>query len=148
MRRALAVVEGDEAAKDLVREAAELAAGVGAELVLVHVTTEAEFETRREDLERIPNREANYNVGQALEGAKRYARDIGREVLDDLDVEYRVVGRLGDKAEEILATAADEDCDHIFITGAKRSPTGKAVFGDTTQQVILDFEGAVTVVTV
>ena len=148
MKRALAVVEGDEAAKDLVREAGELAAGVGAELILVHVTTEEEFEAHREELEQIPKQEANYNVGQAIDGAKRYAGDIGREALEGVDVEYRVVGRLGNKARQILATAEEEDCDHIFLTGRKRSPTGKAVFGDTTQSVILDFDGAVTVVTV
>ena len=148
MKRALAVVEGDEAAKSLVREAGELAAGVGAELVLVHVTTEAEFEEQREDLEKIPKQEANYNVGQAIDGAKRYAGDIGKEVLAGIDVNYRVVGRLGAKSSQILATAEEEDCDHIFLTGAKRSPTGKAVFGDTTQDVILGFDGAVTVVTV
>lgn len=148
MKRALAVVEGDETAKSLVREAAELAAGVGAELVLVHVTTEEEYEAHREDLEQIPEPDTSLSVGQALEGARRFAEEIAREVLEDHDIEYSVVGRLGDKADEVLAVADEEGCDHVFLTGAKRSPTGKAVFGDTAQEVILDFDGAVTVITV
>jgi nucleotide-binding universal stress UspA family protein len=147
MERALAVVEADETTKDLVREAGELAGAVGAGLVLVHVTREDEYEDRREELEAIPKQEAQYSIGQALQGARNFAADIGAEVLDDVDVEYEVVGRLGDVSDEVLAVADEEGCDHIFMTGQKRSPTGKAVFGDETQQVILEFDGAVTVVT-
>jgi len=148
MERALAVVEGDDAAKDIVRKAGELAAATGADLVLVHVTDEEEYDRQREQLESIPTRETQYSVGQALEGARKFAEDIGAEVLADLDVEYEVVGRLGDKADKVLSTAEEYDADHVFISGRKRSPTGKAVFGDVTQEVILEFDGAVTVVTV
>jgi len=148
MERALAVVEGSDAAKDLVREAGELAAATGAELVLVYVTDEDEYDRRREELESIPRRETQYSIGQALEGARQFAEDIGREVLDDEDVDYRAVGRLGELHEEVLAAAEEHDADHVFIAGRKRSPAGKAVFGDATQRVILDFDGAVTVVTV
>jgi nucleotide-binding universal stress UspA family protein len=148
MDRALAVVEADETTKDLVREAGELAAGVDAELVLLHVTDEDEYEKRRGDLERIPEIDTQYSLGQAEQGARQFAEDIGREVLADVDVDYEAVGRIGDEDEEVLGAAAAEGCDHVFITGQKRSPTGKAVFGDVTQSVILDFEGAVTVVTV
>ncbi len=141
-------MEGTDAAKDLVWDAGELAAAVGAELVLVHVTTEEEYDDRREELESIPRRETQYSIGQALDGARQFARDVGREVLADLDVEYQAVGRVGDAREEILTVAAEHDCDHVFVAGRKRSPTGKAVFGDHTQQIILDFDGPVTVVTV
>ena len=55
MERALAVVEGTEETKQLVREAGELAAGVDAELLLLHVTTEEEFSDRASTLASIPN---------------------------------------------------------------------------------------------
>lgn len=148
MNRALAVVEGTDAAKELVGQAGELAAAVGAKLVLVHVTTEEEYDDRREELENIPRLETQYSIGQALDGAQQFARDIGHEVLEDLDVEFEAVGRVGDERDEILTVASDYDCDHVFIAGRKRSPTGKAMFGDVTQKVILDFDGPVTVVTV
>jgi len=32
----------------------------------------------------------------------------------------------------------------VFLTGKKRSPTGKAVFGDRSQAIILNFDGPVT----
>ena len=47
MERAIAVVEASDSAKDLVHEAGELAAGVDAELILVHVTTDEEYADRR-----------------------------------------------------------------------------------------------------
>ena len=147
MERALAVVEATEAAKDLVREAAELADGVGAELVLVHVTDEEAYAERREAMEKIPDHTVAYSVGRASDGARDFAEDIGKEVLGDTDIKFEAIGRVGDKRDRILETADRYGCDHVFLTGRKRSPTGKAIFGDTAQQIILDFDGAVTVVT-
>ena len=86
-------------------------------------------------------------AGQALEGARQFAADLGHEVLDGVDVGYQATGRVGDERDEILNAANEFDCDHVFLAGRKRSPTGKALFGDRTQSVILDFDGAVTVVT-
>lgn len=147
MERAIAVMEPTETAKVLLREAGELAAGVDAELILVYGTTEEEYNDRREDMARIPDIDTTYSVDQAIDGARRFARDMGRDVLADIDVEWEAVGRIGDKAEEVLELAAERDCDHIFIAGRKRSPTGKALFGDDTQRVILDANVPVTVLT-
>lgn len=145
MERALAVVSGDERTKELVREAGELAAGVDAELVLLHVTDEEEFAERSAALASVPDFDTSYTVENARDGAREYAKDVARDVLDDLDVEYEAVGALGEEAEEILDVAEDRDCDHVFLTGRRRSPTGKALFGDVAQTVILNFEGAVTI---
>ena len=147
MDHALAVVGADEVTKDLVREAGELAEGVGAKLTLICVTTEEEYDEEREALEALPRGEVSYSITQALDGARNFARDIGRELLEDLDVEYETAGAIGDRGDTILLEAERRGCDHIFLTGQRRSPTGKAIFGDVTQQVILDFEGPVTVVT-
>jgi nucleotide-binding universal stress UspA family protein len=147
MERALAVVDADESTKALVREAGKLAAAVGAELVLLHVTSSDEYEEMRQTMESIPNNPVGYSAQKAREGAEDFAADIGREGLSDIDVSYEAVGRVGDEQSEILETAEAYDCDHLFIAGEKRSPTGKALFGDLTQSVILNFDGPVTVVT-
>lgn len=147
MDHALAVVGADDVTKDLVREAGELAAGVDAKLTLLCVTSEEEYAEEREALESVPEADVTYSVEQALEGARSFARDVGREVLEDVDVEYETSGAVGDRGETILERAATEGCDHVFLTGQRRSPTGKAIFGDATQRVILDFDGPVTVVT-
>lgn len=147
MERGLAVVEPTEAATELVHQAGEFAAGVDADLVLIHVTTEQEYSARREAMASIGSGAENYTVSKVQEGATRFARDLGQEVLSEFDVEYEVVGLLGEKAEQILDAAKKYDCDHIFLAGRRRSPAGKALFGDATQRVVLDFDGPVTVVT-
>lgn len=147
MDRAIAVVEASDSAKQLVEEAGELAAGVGADLLLLHVTTETEYGERRESMANIPDFDVTYTIDEATDGARKFASDIGRDVLSDVDIEPTSVGRVGDKGDEILALADDRDADHIFIAGRKRSPTGKAIFGDVTQRIILEFDGAVTVIT-
>lgn len=148
MDHALAVVGATDAAKDLVREAGKLAAGVDADLTLLHVTTEDDYEEQRMQMEQISGYNASYSVTQARQGAKNFAADVGREVLGDVDVDWEAVGALGDAGEKVLDEADRLGCDHVFATGDKRSPTGKALFGDDTQRIILDFDGPVTVLTV
>ena len=147
MERALAVVDADESTKALVQEAGELAAAVGAELVLLHVTSQDEYEEMRKTMESIPNSPVGYSARKARDGAEDFAADIGREVLEGIGVSYEAVGAVGDEQRQILETAEEYDCDHLFIAGEKRSPTGKALFGDLTQSIILNFDGPVTVVT-
>lgn len=145
MERALVVVEAKDATKDLVREAGTLTAGVDAELVLLHVTTEAEFQGRQESLASVTDLDTEYGVGSALEGAQRFAREVGNEVLGDQP--FTAKGRLGDPQDKILDVVNEEDVDHLFIHGKQRSPAGKAMFGDLAQAVILNFDGPVTVTT-
>lgn len=148
MRKALVVVDPADGVDRITREAGELAAGVGASLVLVHVTSEAEYDDDRRAMEDVLSMEGgSYNVEQAKDGARQFAEDLGKQVLRNIDVEWTSVGLVGDEYEKILQAAADFDCDHVFIAGRKRSPSGKAIFGDTTQQVILNFDDPVTVLT-
>lgn len=147
MERALAVVGTSKAAKSVVREAGELAAGVDADLFVIHVTTEEEYDEQRAELEDIPDEEVSYGVGQARQGAENFASDVASEVLEGIDVEWEAIGAVGDRVEAILEEARINDCDHVFVSGRKRSPTGKALFGDDTQQIILNYDGHVTVMT-
>lgn len=51
----------------------------------------------------------------------------------------------GDPADQILATATEIDVETIVMSGRKRSPTGKALFGSVTQSVLLGADRPVTV---
>lgn len=148
MRKALVVADAADGVDRITREAGELAAGVDASLVLLHVTTEEEYEDKRDAMADVAGLEGgSYDVSQASEGAKQFADDLAQQVLRNIDVEYEAVGAVGDKYEKVMQTAADYDCDHIFIAGRKRSPSGKAIFGDVPQRVILNFSDPVTVLT-
>lgn len=66
-------------------------------------------------------------------GAVRRAR----EILEDHGVEVTLDESSGDTATGILDAAAEHDAELIAVTGRKRSPTGKAIFGSVTQDVVL-----------
>ena len=60
-----------------------------------------------------------------------------RETLEAAGVTCVHYEASGDPANELLAAAEDVGADAICISGRKRRPTGKAVFGSVTQDVIL-----------
>lgn len=62
-----------------------------------------------------------------------------------VDSEVRgVVG--GDPVEQTNQMLADLDVDHLVVGGRRRSPTGKAVFGDQAQALLLSASCPVTYV--
>jgi nucleotide-binding universal stress UspA family protein len=138
----------DDENTELLEEAGEIASGVGAELIVLSLMTADEFREAREALDVVAEEEHTaYDDSVVIDAAKKQARETAKDVFDD-DVDYRVIGaRIGDaesEADRILEVADDNDADHVFITGQKRSPTGKAVFGDRVQSIILNFDGPVT----
>ena len=74
------------------------------------------------------------------EGASVHQLEAVREAsdrLDELGIEVNLLEASGSAADEILGYAEDYDVDQICVGGRKRSPTGKALFGSVTQDVIL-----------
>ena len=69
-----------------------------------------------------------------------------REALEDAGVDCVHYEASGDPAEELIAAAADVDADAICVSGRKRSPAGKAVFGSTTQALVLNADRPVLTV--
>ncbi|MFC6954494.1 universal stress protein [Halorubellus litoreus] len=60
------------------------------------------------------------------------------EVLEEAGVEYNLDEESGTPSDEIVERANELDVDCICVAGRKRSPTGKALFGSVSQDVILD----------
>ena len=151
MNRALVVVDESDAHRDLLEEAAPLAAGVGAELVVFSWITNEEINEQAELRESVEQAEhTSYSEPSALGPVEQFARRFTKETLTDagIDPEFETDVAVADDdelADEILEAAERNDCDHVFVVGRRRSPTGKAVFGDVAQRVILNFEGPVTV---
>lgn len=147
MERALVVVDDRETGEGLLTEVGEIAGGVNAEVVAVTLLTEEEYSSDIETLQQIGNVEhTNYEESPG-EFARNIAESLAAETIGS-DVEYSVVGGLveeGDEADRILEIARDRDCDYIYLNGKRRSPTGKALFGDRAQKVLLNFDDYVTV---
>lgn len=149
MDSALVVVRSDDDS-ELIAEAVSLAAGVDASVVVLSLLTTEEYEHDASVLHTIEDVE---NVDGESHTEESLATAIGREMYteavegttDDVDVE--VVGAVSDEeqSETVLQVARRNDCDHIFLSGGKRSPAGKALFGDFAQAVQLGFDGYVTV---
>lgn len=65
------------------------------------------------------------------------AGEISRPVFDDDDEEsYEIIPRVPserERAEMVIEVAEKGNADHVFSLVQKRSPTGKALFGDLAQ---------------
>jgi len=151
MDRALFVAQFDtEETRTLLREAGELAAGVEAELIILHVMEESEYEERAESRRAIRaideelTQLGGYPLTEATDDAQRLAERLGWDAIDHLPLEWLALGTVGREGKQILAVAEEFDADHLFVVGKRRSPSGKAIFGDLTQQLILEFPGPVT----
>ncbi len=139
----LALGPGDRDRIDSITDAAvDIAGPAGATVVLVHVFTDDEFDSAVGRLDFADPAEAEPD-----EVARRHStvRDIARS-LDDAGIGYRIAGRVGNHGEEIVEMAEHESADLVIVGGRKRSPTGKAVFGSTAQQVMLESPAPVTFV--
>lgn len=142
MQRALVVVEQSERGRELIEIAGELAEGVNATLLLVLAIDESSYV---EDIQRKIHSGIDVDSEKAaVAKAEESAAELGEEVLGDADLTYEAQGFMGSVPEDLLSLAEAEECDHVFVTGERRSPTGKAMFGDTAQRVLLNFDGPVT----
>ncbi|MGB9965656.1 universal stress protein [Halobacterium sp. CBA1126] len=148
MEDALVVVDDRESTAGVVREAAAYVTGADAELVLYVPLTEDEFEeslAALDEIGRVENKD--YSDEDALSVARQYAEDVTEDALEGFDVDYTVVTDVTEEveAQRVIEIGNEQGCDHVFTVGRQRSPTGKAVFGDTTQRLVLNFPGFVTV---
>lgn len=150
MNRGLVVVDRTDAHRDLLREAAEHAIGAEADLVLLTLMSEEKYETDMETLASIGSVEnVSYDSRAVLDAAANGVSEMARELLPE-EVEFESIATAIDddeRATTVIDTATDEACDHVYVLGRRRSPTGKALFGDVAQQIVLNFNGHVTLST-
>lgn len=69
------------------------------------------------------------------------------ELLENEGFTVEVSQSSGDAARDIIEKAETVDADSISLVSRKRTPTGKALFGSVTQQVILESDSPVLVCT-
>lgn len=149
MDRALVVIDDTDSHRELLAEAGEFVRATGAELELFSWVTPDEFEENVDALETAGDVEGTtYSAVSANDIVSKFVDEVVEDVLGSdapaYDVSSAVVAD-DEVADEILDAAMATDCDHVFIVGRRRSPTGKVLFGDVAQKVILNFDGRVTV---
>lgn len=165
----LAAVDGEQVPDRVVEVGADLAAGHGEALVVLHVMPQEQFDDRRDatssggrglgqvlaagvsyDSASSGRSTASggshaYDIEDGQRDAERVAHDVAEGTLDDLaDVSFR--GRVGEPVEEVLADAERLDARYLVVGGRKRTPVGKAVFGSMTQSVLLSADRPVVTV--
>ncbi|QLG29948.1 universal stress protein (plasmid) [Halorarum halophilum] len=153
MQPFLVVVDSTEPHERLVREAGRVAAATGTPLVLLSWLTEDRLEEDTDTLQAMKDAlQTSFETNDARELAAQFVRETANEEFTNIgdSVEYDVITIVADEsdlADEVLRVAEERGCGHIYVAGRQRSPTGKALFGDTAQRVILNFDGLVTVLT-
>lgn len=139
-------VDGTELDDPTVETGYDLARAYGETLYVLHVVPEDEFEAHLEEIQEL-DREADYSLTQEENSAARLARDVVEGSLAEYDPALtEPIGRVGDPTEEILDVADDLDARYVVVGGRRRSPVGKALFGSTTQDVLLESDRPVVAV--
>ncbi|SDN14268.1 Nucleotide-binding universal stress protein, UspA family [Halogranum gelatinilyticum] len=132
-----AIGEGDHS-RAVVSTAYDLAEAYDDVLLAIHVIPQEDFDEHKQALSSIPNFD-KISINQKEQSGADIARKVINESLDGYDrdrVETR--GRVGNPADKILAESDHIEPRFIVLGSKRRSPVGKAIFGSTTQQVLLE----------
>lgn len=139
----VAAVDQTDHAPRLIREAKTLADAFDDELHVLHVLSQSDFA----DLEQEEVRRTGQPGGKSA--GEEYAAEIATELVELIDIpddSFTAVGLVGEPSDRIVKYADDVDARYIVLGGRKRSPIGKAVFGSTTQSVLMNADQSVLTV--
>lgn len=137
------LVQEQGADEALLDWAERLYKGTGSEIIIARIIDEDKF---RSKLEKGAHSDVGApNITELEDHAERVVQDLIEERTSSCSTEYVPIGRVGNIPDDVFELANEHGCDHLFVQTARRSPTGKAIFGDVAQTLILNFEGATTV---
>jgi nucleotide-binding universal stress UspA family protein len=129
----IAAVSDGNADEQIVTEAAKLAEAFEDELHVIHV----------QSYDSLTDKERANNTEETIQ---QQITAVASSAADGVDIPLVPVGHIGEPAAEILEYGDEVDARYLVIGGQKRSPVGKALFGSTTQQVLLGAERPVVTV--
>lgn len=125
----LAAVDGERTYDRVVEVAHDLAAAHDEPLVVLHVMPNESFSERQDQ-------NPEYYLDTAEEDARGTARSVVRETLGSFE-DVEVVGVVGEVTDVVLREVGYQEARYLVVGGERRSPVGKAIFGDVTQDLLL-----------
>lgn len=120
-------IDIDDNAERIVSEAAEFATAFDEDLHVLHVREFSELKQDPEGDAAVDRRSVQQQV-----------RDEATRVASAISGDFTPIGLIGKPASEVVSYAASQDTTYLVIGGKRQSLVGKAVFGNTTQQVLLN----------
>lgn len=132
----------DDRLDDLARTVLQVAKPTDATVVLTHVFSGDEFKEIAAELDYPKATEEDVDVVLDRHESVRYLESL----FDDHGVDYDVRGVVGNVSEKLVRIATERDADRLVLSGHRRSPVGKAVFGSVAQNVLLEAPCPVTYV--
>lgn len=162
----LAAVDAEQRPAQTVSVGCDLARQYKDELVVLHVMPQELFDKRRQAMGQTSEVTADSvtpvsygtvgqqssdssGTGYTIKDGEADAREVAAEVLDETVDNWSQIscqGRVGVPKQEILSEAQRIDARYLVIGGRKRTPIGKAVFGSTTQSILLEADRPVMTV--
>lgn len=155
----VAAVDGEQIPSQTVAEAYDLARRLDEELVVMHVMPQDAFDEIKSsvtdndrplflapglsyvDQSRGSSGGSGSRTEYSVQEGERSARNVVERVVEETLDEWNDVtlqGRVGEPVKEILDEAERRDASYVVIGGRKRTPVGKAIFGSTTQSLLLN----------
>lgn len=114
-----------------------------ATVYLLHVFDRDEYDQLKEQM----SFDATSGVLQPDELAARHdSVQTPAKRLEGQGIDYRIRGTIGDPESEVVRIAEELNIDLLFIGGGGQTPTKKAIFGDSAQQILLNATCPVTYV--
>lgn len=133
----IAAVDRSDRANNVINQSEVLADAFDDEIHIVHVLTRSDFV----NLERTSVDETGNALD--LDQVRKVAEDIASDAATNLTASYETIGLIGDPADQVVEYADEQDARYIVVTGRKRSPAGKVIFGSVAQSILLNAESPV-----
>ncbi|MFB6295705.1 MAG: universal stress protein [Halobacteriales archaeon] len=143
-QKILAVVADVETSSHVLEAAVEQVQQEAASLVVLHVMPYHVYYDRQRSY--TTNRDFKsegytFTHDQAMESAENVAERVAQATIDNREIPYTAVGRVGDVVPTVIAVAARHGCDTILLP--ETEPWWRHVLGRADRRLTKRFEGTV-----